>query len=206
MATFEQLAAKPDQFDHPKLRSWLSFQRSATTKRSYVEFRRQRDGLVYKPARLYFVAERADGTEFSDREPWDEQLNDALIQHGFKARNEQNEAERFGYMLEGKFQPLIIHFNDGFFNSVLLRYLRTYGYAAEPAIAAKLAHIHDGKPQLASASTTDCEQRIDGVLAGCIRQLTYLGYGAATQGLLAVAMAYYLDDRFTITSREALGW
>jgi len=206
MANLDDLFARPKQYDHPRLRSWLSYKNSPDTRRCYIEFRRERDGLVFKPARLYLVAERKDDLIFSDDEPWDDDFNTALVERQFKARDKENEGERFGYMLTGRMQPLVNQFNDGFFNSVLVRYLNQNGYAKLAPIAAKLAKIHTYNPHEGQA-TIDCEERIDSVLARCVEQLDRLGYGATEgKGILAAAIAYYLDDRFSITNSEMLGW
>lgn len=206
MANLNELFAKPKQYDHPKLRSWLSYKNSAEVTRCTVEFRRERDGLVFRPARLYLVAERKDGTIFSDGEPWDRALNEALVEKKFKARDEENESERMGYMLAGRMQPLVNKFNDGFFNAVLVRYLNQNGYVEIPAIAAKLAKIREDAPSAGEAAL-DCEARIDSVLARCAQELVGLEYEPEeSKHILAGAIAYYLDERFSITNAEILGW
>jgi hypothetical protein len=206
MANLDELFAQPKQYDHPKLRSWLSYKNNADTTRCSVEFRREREGLSFKPARLYLEAVRKDGTIFSDREPWDEEFNTALVDHGFKARDAANESERFGYMLTARMQPLVNRFNDGFFNAILVRYLAQGGYAELPPIAAKLAKIHVNKAYEGDAAH-DCEERINAVLARCAEQLARLGYDLEEgKSILIGAIAYYLDDRFSITSSELMGW
>lgn len=206
MANLNELFAKPKQYDHPKLRSWLSYKNSADVTSYSIEFRREREGLAFKPARLYFEAVRKDGTVFSDREPWDEELNTALVDHGFKGRDLANESERFGYMLIARMQPLVNRFNDGFFNAVLVRYLKQNDYAGLPLIADKLAKISVYKAN-EGETASDCEARISAVLARCAVQLVGLGYSSEEgKNILVAAIAYYLDDRFSITSREMLGW
>lgn len=206
MATIDELFASPKKYDHPKLRSWLSYKHSPDTVRCHVEFRREREGLSFRPARLYLEAARRDGTTFSDREPWDEELNQELVAHGFAARDESNEVERFGYMLEARLQRLVVRFNDGFFNAVLVQYLKHNGYAADPAILAKLERVREYAPHQGEAAS-DCAERIENVLGTSAAELSLLGYDtAAGKRILHLAIAYYLDDRFTITNRRQLGW
>lgn len=206
MANLNELFAQPKQYDHPKLRSWLSYKNSVDVTRCSVEFRREREGLSFKPARLYFEAARKDGTIFSDREPWDEELNVALVDRGFRARDLANESERFGYMLAARMQPLVNRFNDGFFNAVLVRYLTLNGYAEIPSIAAKLAKVSVNDP-FSGEAAHDCEERINATLARSVEQLRGLGYSVEEgKEILVGALAYYLDDRFSITSREIMGW
>ncbi len=206
MANLDELFSKSNEYDHPQLRSWVSFRNSAETTRYYVEFRRIREGLVYKPARLYFVAERKDGTTFSNSEPWDDDFNNALVAQGFKARDPENESERFGYMLEARMQPLVNQFNDGFFNAVLVQHLDRNGYSALKPISEKLAKIHVNKPADGEPAS-DCSARIDSVLARCAEELVHLSYTPKDgKSVLAAAIAYYLDDRFSITNSAMLGW
>ena len=205
MANLDDLFAKPKQYDHPKLRSWLSYKKNSDTIGCFIEFRRERQGLSYKPARLYFEAERKDGTIFSDREPWDEDLNNALLDRGFKARDAANESERFGYTLVARMQPLVNKFNDGFFNAVLVQYLKREGYSKIGAIQLKLAKISVNQPA-PGETADDCAERIDAILARCANQINELGYDIQEgKRILADAIAYYLDDRFSITSSEIFG-
>jgi hypothetical protein len=206
MTKLHDLFVKPSQYDHPKLRSWLSYKNKASVVGSYVEFRRERDGLVFKPAVLYFVAVQTDDTEYCDSEPWDAALNDALLKNGFRARNAENEGERFGYRLVGLLQPIVNKFGDGYFNSVLVRYLEENGYTSDEVIRGHLTKIQT-HPPLGSQHVADCQARIDGVLAQCAGQLTGLGYSPQDSStILCGALAYYLDERFHLTNRKILGW
>lgn len=206
MATIDDLFASPTKYDHPKLRSWLSYKNSPDTVECRVEFRREREGLSFRPARLYLEAARKDGTTFSDREPWDEELNQALVAHGFKARDAANEVERFGFMLEAQLQRVVNRFNDGFFNAVLVKFLQDYKYDDAPSIQSKIAKLREYKPHQGD-SADDCAERIKNVLSKCAIELKQLGYDITTaKDILNQAIAYYLDDRFSITNRQQLGW
>jgi hypothetical protein len=207
MTTLDDLFAKPRQYDHPKLRSWLSYRSSPDTRTSHLEFQREREGLMFKPARLYFTVEWKNVARLMvDSEPWDDAFNDGLLEHKFRARDAENESERFGYMLVGKMQPLVNRFNDGFFNAVLVRYLNDNGYSRIPQVAAQLAKISTDSPHQGD-SLVDCQQRLDSVLSWCAEQLVRLDYTAGEGiSILSAALAYYLDERFSLTSRELLGW
>ncbi len=206
MTKLDDLFVKQSQYDHPRLRSWLSYKNNPSITKSYLEFRRERDGLVFKPATLYFVAERVDGTEFCDSEPWDAAFNDALVKRQFQSRDAENEGERFGYRLIGLLQPIVNKFGDGYFNSVLVRHLEENGYTSNEVILDQLTKIHTNAPYN-SEHVTDCQERIDGVLAQCAGQLTGLGYSPQdSRNILCGALAYYLDERFHLTNRQILNW
>ena len=206
MANIDQLFAAPAKYDHPRLRSWCSYKHSPDTTRCRVEMRRERWGLTGGLPTLYFEADRKDGLVFVDREPWEEEFNTALVEQGFQAIDEGNEGKRFGYALEERLLRLSFRFGDFFFNAVTMNYLKDNGYGLDPVIASKLAEIKDYEPQQGDVAT-DCEERLENALGRCVKELAGLGYEpAAGKRILNAAIAYYLDDRFCITSRAAVGW
>lgn len=206
MANIDELFATPKKYDHPRLRSWCSYKNSPDTTQCHIEFRRERFAVSFGLARLYLEAERKDGTVFVDGEPWEDEFNTALVEYGFRARDEENEEKRFGYALESRLQRLGIRFGDGFFNAVMVNYLRTNGYGQHPAIAGKLADVKEYEPRHGEVAI-DCEGRIENTLGRSVKELAGLGYEPATgKRILNAAIAYYLDDRFSITSRAAMGW
>lgn len=195
----------PNSYDHPKLRAWKS--RIPGASRYYVELRRPRNGLFFGPARLYFTTEQADGRSDCDDAAWDEDLNEALIRELIKARDPENEGARFGYMLIARFQPLIVRYNDGFFNAVLWHYLRGKPeYASDEQVKSMLDSV--GRQYRASEgqAAQDCRSEIEGVLQRCAKDLLTLGYDpeAGTQ-ILNSALAHFLDERFNVSNRKALG-
>lgn len=196
----------PKSYDHPKLRAWKSRIRGAT--RYYVELVRPRNGLFFGPARLYFTTEQADGRIDADDAAWDEDLNDALIRERIKAEDTENEGARFGYMLIARFQPLIIRYNDGFFNAVLCAYLADLPeYANDEKVSSMLSAIGPQYKPSEGEAAQDCRDELEGVLQRCANELKSLGYDPqeGTQ-ILNAALAHFLDERFNVSNRKALGW
>jgi hypothetical protein len=141
-------------------------------------------------------------------EPWDEDLNKALIQNGFNAQKPVNEAERFGYMLESMLEsaPLQDRYGDGFFNASFIRYLTVNNYSTMEAIAVQLAKIPEDRTVL-GPSYEQLAERIEGVFADCAVLLGLLGYQPdQAKKILVSAIVYYLDDRYSLTHRFSLGW
>ncbi|HRC56872.1 MAG TPA: hypothetical protein PKU97_13160 [Kofleriaceae bacterium] len=195
----------PKSYDHPKLRAWKS--RIPGASRYYVELVRRPNGLFFDPARLYFITEQADGPTNADDAAWDEDLNEALIRERIKARDPENEGARFGYMLIARFQPLIVRYNDGFFNSVLWHYLQGQPeYASDAQVKSMLDAVGRQYRAFQGEAAQDCQDEIEGVLQRCAKDLLTLGYGPeeGTQ-ILNAALARFLDERFNVSNRKALG-
>ncbi|MBI4817475.1 MAG: hypothetical protein HY791_14535 [Deltaproteobacteria bacterium] len=186
------------QYDHPKLPYWRT-QRS----KPYVRFARDRDGLVYREARLFVVIE----PEVCDDMRWNPDLNLALIHDKFRAQTRDNEGERFGFMLDDALRPAEVRYGDGFFNIVLQDFLRDEGFDDLPAVAAKLKRIYRSSAVYSQAPAMECREKISGALSECGELLTdSLEYAEdEAEPILAAAIAYYLDDRFHLTNQELLG-
>lgn len=136
---------------------------------------------------------------------WDSRLDRWLLDHKIRAADVTNEAERFGFGLRGQFEPIERRCGSGYFNAVLVSYLRCSGFADQPTVRKKLAAIHSYAPS-AGQTTDDCVARIKAVLAANARTLEALGYARdIAVEILANAIAYYLDERFNIHTRALLG-
>ena len=88
---------------------------------------------------------------------------------------------------------------------MLVSYLRSSGFAEQPAVREELVAIHSYAPS-AGQTTEDCIARIKVVLAVNARTLESLGYARdRAVEILASAIAHYLDERFNIHTRALLG-
>ncbi len=202
---FEANAAKPLS---PDVRRWsVSLARArAAGKAAVCHFDRERDGLVFKPARLFLFGR--DGAVDVDplEAPWSLALHEWLVREKVRAETPENEAERFGFALNDKFAPLELRFGDGFFNAVLVHFLREQGFGeAEPSreILRAIYEPHAAKGEHA----TICEEMINAVLVGVADDLKQLDYGEGVrESILASSIACYLDERFNITNAKLLGF
>lgn len=191
-------------YDHPKLRKWKSAISRGTP---HVEFWRERDGLSYGPASLYFRVVSEGKTLLEDDVSWDARMDEELIKQGVKAKDEGNEAERFGFLLRHLFEPIIGRYGDGYFNSVLLAILRASDFSNLPQIGEVLSRVRENRPDTSSQVYQDCVGRVESVITRCGQDLIgRLGYDRDdAEILLARALAYYLDERFSVTNRSLLG-
>jgi hypothetical protein len=189
----------------PEARRWEHF--LARGIRPVCSFVRRRDGIAWTPASIVISYPDASPPVPSDPPvPWDEDLERWLLDHKIRAESDANEAERFGYGLTAEFRPIERRCGSGYFNSILVQYLRDRGFADEPAIREKLASIHAAAPS-PSEAMVDYAAQVKAVLATTARTIESLGYDRqASIDILAKAIAYYLDDRFNIHTRALLGF
>jgi hypothetical protein len=185
---------------HPKAQAWL--QRIRQGQRAVVEVVRKRDVLSYRPPRLFI---RFDDVDVQD-EPWDASLNEALVNARVRAKSAENEALRLALMLSEWFERPASRFGDDYFNSVLVEYLKSDPFRALAPVAEVLRDVHAYAPSQGTSSYSECHDEVQGIFARGARALTQLGYPLDdAKKVLARAIAQFLDDRFSITHRKALG-
>lgn len=195
----------PKPYDHPKLRDWRSRKEAGDT--LTVEVRRPREGLVALPAVIYMKITAPGGKSVTEREPWEYHLDVGLVEDHVRAVNRENEGERFGLLLRELLRPIESRFGDGFFNGVFLELVRSSGLAHHQALAAVLEAV-SAKPVRPRGEKEDCADRIRAALSQCATWLVNsLNYGRSeAEEILAGAVAGYLDERFSVTSRRLMGW
>lgn len=169
------------------------------------EFIRRRQGLSWEPAKLQVSI--PDGTPPVIEPPvlWELRLDDWLIARGAKAPTATNEAERFGFRLGWLLEPIEERYGGSYFNSALHAYLSDE-FSSQPSVRHKLDAVH-AYPDT-TEDTRDCREQVEGVLVKVAHDLAGpLQYSRPlAERILADAIAYYLDDRFSITNRELLGF
>ncbi len=199
---------KPEAVIHPKLRFWKSMKDRGVT--LVCELVRERDGLSFGPARLYvhFLDAQRKDLQSPDEVEWDAGLNDALLEIGVRAASDENEINRFGLTLRDRFEDPEGRFGEGYFNAVLLEYIRQSPFGSESAVIEKLADITANQPSRCGSSYAECRDAIETVLVHCGNDLMnlYDKDERRCSQILTGALAKYLDERFSITNRKLLGW
>ena len=197
----------------PEVQRWHS--RGLKLKR--CEFVRERDGLAFRPAKLVLsfvptksdLVDRVKADRVKEVELWNTRLNQWIMEQGPSGRTvtTENEGERFGFLLRERFAPIEQRYGDGFFNSVLLRDLRDDPeLASRPPVHEALACVSAPKPRRSSAER-DCSRMLQEVLGTCGTELVeLLEYKKdKAEAILCDAIAYFLDERFSITNSRILG-
>ncbi len=163
--------------------------------------------LGFGPARLYVTVQDERGDPVvKDDEPWEPQLALTTAERGWRAPGLANEAIRFGLLLKTFFSQPEIRYGDGYFSSVLVDVLRDSDFAHDRLISELLGVISVPTPA-ASSSKDDCAENIKAGLGRValllVGPLKYTQQEAKT--IVAESVAYFLDERFSITSGRLLG-
>jgi len=192
----------------PDARLWSVALRRAEAQgqQAVCQFDRERDGLVFKPARLFLFV-RMDGADIDAlNAPWSAALHEWLVRERVRAEDPNNEAERFGFAINERFAPIELRFGDGFFSAVLVHYLREQGFGEAEASKEVLGAIYEPHAAEGEHATT-CAEMIEEVLVGVAEDLKRLEYNEEIrEAILAASIAYYLDERFNITNGKLLGF
>jgi hypothetical protein len=198
------------QQTHPKVRYWRQMLESGHAVRIVCEFRRPRSGLGFEPARLYVSSFDKSGHQLAapDEVTWEIEIDAELVELGARATDMSNEGERTGMRFGARFSQLESEYGSGWFKGVLVREVE------EVFDGAKLVKkILDAIGPVMQSSTSHpqfakCVGAIDGVIEeqahALIGSLKY-PEGEA-RNILDSAMAYFLDEKFMVTSRQLLGF
>jgi hypothetical protein len=185
-----------DDAVHPTARAWL--ERIRAGQRATFTLWRKRDGLTFKPAKIYVIFETPQGKQ-RESDDWDVDINEALVREGVRAESPSNEAQRLSLMLRYWLSKPEEHFGPGFFESVLIEYLSKSELARHGSLIAVLQDIHANQP---------CREAVEAAIkkaaSSLVHTLKYTEEEAT--GILAEALGQYLDERFHVTERRMLGW
>ena len=192
---------------HPKAREWRQWLKGGDAEYATCELWRKRDGITFMPAKLYVKFYVGDKLIGSDQDNWDPDLNMELVNLKVQAISLENEAIRLSLMMQEWFSISEERFGDGYFNAVLIEYLRHSGFSNGPPVQEALEYIHEPPPNFQTPAYKECNQEIEGVLTRAARLLRDdLEYDQSrAEEILAAGVAHYLDERFSITNRKLLG-
>ena len=151
-------------------------------------------------------------TENGEEQPpelfeWDDELNAALVELGVKAINLQQEGNRFALGLRAALRKVERRYGDGYLNAVLVDLIKESNLSQAGEIAEIMAHVHSNSPERASRSYSECRDLIANEIGGRAVELREK-LKVRPEDLKAVmtkALALYLDERFSVSSRRNLG-
>ncbi|WP_417398223.1 hypothetical protein [Gimesia chilikensis] len=194
---------------HPLLRLFDTRRQKDEFSVAKVRIDRPRAALGFEPAMisLEFFNKKNELLDYKI-EPWDADLNKALVNRSIRAINESNEIERFGLGLRDTLQHPESRYGDGYFRSVLMVYIDASPFADMPPIKKLRPCISTMKPYQGNHAAEDCQIMIQtGLQDHWLRLRRSLQYSKTeAESILAGALAYYLDEVFGITDGIKLGW
>lgn len=208
MTTLDDFFRGPtDSLAHPRLRSWKArLDREGTTATLEVF----RPAVALGQSRPEMNLRFTEGTNELPVEtvPWDDDLNAGLIQLHVRAASPEQEAERFALGLRAAMRKAEREFGDGYFNAVLVDLLQNSDLTSDPKIADVLKHAVVNPPSREGRSYKPCREMITDAVRKRAQELTGpLKYPQdEAKRILLAALARYLDERFTVSTRRRLGW
>lgn len=187
-----------DTLAHPRIRAWKQALGEAGGS-GFVETHQPRRVLAAEPAVLYVTIGKSQ-----DREPWSDEIHRGLVDLGLRGKTEQDDSLRFALALRSAFEPIEVDVGEGYFNSVLVDHLHHSTIAAE--LADVLARVHVPRPS-PGQTMANTNERIRSAIRAQGRDLLTIGWSPVEASrVLVQAIRRYLDDRFYLSAREALGW
>jgi len=198
-----------DSLAHPRLRNWKARLERPGTHATLEVFR---PGSEFGQSQPEMNLQFTEDGELRPLETvsWDDDLNSGLIRLRVRAVSQDREAERFVLGLRAAMRKAEREFGDGYFNSVLLEFIRESDLTRDPPIAEVLKYAH-ANPPFRSGKRLDsynlCREMIADAISGRARELTdCLKYSQdEAKEILVAALARYLDKRFAVSDRRRFG-
>jgi len=201
--------SKPAESLHPRLRNWKARLDEADTSAT-LEVYRPDSGFGRSQPEMHLQFKEAGNLLPLETVAWDDDLNAGLIGLGVLAVDSDQEAERFALGLRAALRKAEREFGDGYFNAVLVELLNDSDLKTHAEIAEVLKHAYANRPHREGGAFdrySICRELITDAIAGRARELTEpLKYSPEeAKQILVSAMAGYLDDRFSVSSRRRMG-
>ncbi len=209
MTTLDDFFSNPTKSLHPRLRYWENLLTQPSTSATLEVYRPETEfGQSQPEMHLQF---KKDGNLLPlESMPWDDDLNAGLIHQVSKpvrAVNSAQEAERFALGLRAALRKAEREFGDGYFNAVLVELLMDSDLTRHREIAEVLQHAYASRANHESRVYQTCREMIAGAISDRAQELTTkLNYSQEeAKQILVSALARFLDDRFSVSSRRRLG-
>lgn len=207
MTAFDKFFNEPsDVPSDPRLREWK--QRIDAGESACLEVYRPPSTLGLCSSKMYLTFVDDEKRQSVEEADWDERLNIGLIRLQVRCMGPENEAERFALGLRDGLKPVEKEFGNGYFNAVLLDVIVDSELDREyPEIADVLRFTFHALTERRSRTYERCRDAIALGISARAKELRgpleYTQDEAAA--ILARAIARYLDERFSVTSRRQLG-
>ncbi|MBS0208523.1 MAG: hypothetical protein JSS27_06165 [Planctomycetes bacterium] len=200
---------RTERYSHPLVRLLDFQQQKPEFSAARIQIIRPRAALGFEPAQLSLqFFNKQDQIYDYKTEAWDAELNEALLGRKVRATDESNEIQRFGLRLDAALQQPESRYGDGFFSAVMLLVVDQSPFANIDPVREIRPYISTNRPYDGGHSAEDCSMMIQAALQDqWIALRRDLGYDEVNaERILAGALAYYLDERFSVTDGRKLGW
>jgi hypothetical protein len=201
MTTLDDFFSKAPQSLHPRLRNWKTRLAEAGTAATLEVYRPETE-IGQSLAEMNLQISKDGNLLPIETVPWDELR--------VRAVSPEQEAERFALGLRAALRKAEREFGDGYFNAVLVELLKDSDLTTHREVAEVLRHAYTNRPHREGGAFdryTICRELIADAIGGRARELTGpLNYSTEeAKRILVSAIARYLDERFSVSSRRRLG-
>ena len=137
---------------------------------------------------------------------WDDGVNAGLVDLGIKAINLQQEGERFALAIRAALRKAERRYGDGYLSAVLVDLLDESDLCHGGEIADMRKYVHTNSPER-SRSYHECRDLVANEIGGRAVELRdKLKYKPEEiKTVMTKALAIYLDERFSVSSRRNFG-
>jgi hypothetical protein len=192
--------------DPPEVSGWRLWRAHPECSKVEVAVQQYTDGLVRgHPMLIVCFLDSAGELIHGESVVWEPTFERYLLDElKLPSRDRSSEILRFKLLLHEEFKPIWREVDGGYFDAVLVKVVGAGDYSEHPAIRAVLQHAHPGNPSPRNLQkTSDFIERALAHVGGRIRFVTHTPDEA--DDILVHALAAWLDDRFSVTSRRSLG-
>jgi hypothetical protein len=137
---------------------------------------------------------------------WDDGVNAGLVELGIRATDLDQEGERFALGIRGALRKVERRYGDGYLNAVLVDLLDESDLCKNGAIADVRRYVYTTRPDR-GRSYHECRDLIANEIGGRAAELRHkLRYTPEdVKAVMTTALAIYLDERFSVSSRRRFG-
>ncbi len=209
MITLDEFFEKPADLRHPRLHNWkVRLEQPG----AFATLEVSREQTEFGQARPEMHVQFRENGKLLPLEtiPWDDDLNSGLLRLRVRSANPKQEAERFALGLRAALRKAEREFGDGYFNAVLVDLIKDSDLTKQAPIAEVMKYACAIAPHREGGvydRYTICRELIAEAIGGRAKELNdVLGYPPEeAKHILVAALARYLDERFSVSSRRALG-
>ena len=189
---------------HPRLRFWTDRLQGGDSAQLELYRPPLTFGMVQTKMYVHFF--RDDKEVAVEEADWEQVLNEGLIALKVRAVDATNESARFALGLRDGLHPVEKEYGNGYFNAVLLDLIYESETNQNETIADVLKHTYHDSPERGQVYDRCRESIALGINARARELRLQLGYAPEQlKTILTAAIARYLDDRFSVSSRRQFG-
>lgn len=207
MSTLDDVLRSPDNLPQHPVVQWLKTRLMAGDELN-VAIEHDSSPLGSSESELIVLRKENGAEQPPQVYRWDDDLNAAMIFLGIKAVDLRQEGERFAIALRAALRKVERRFGDGYMNAVLVDLIDESSLGKSGETESVRRQIHTNSPERSGRSYDHCREAIALEIGGRAKELRdKLKYSPEDIGIIMdMAIARYLDERFSITSLRTLGW